>query len=89
MDPSQGGPGEGGKDVDPSQGGPEEVVMLDETPASGGDDGKRAREDSQDPSPKRSMVSLLDPLEDVIENSGLSVPGRVLHGSLLSCGLFC
>ena len=75
VDPSQGSPGEGENAVNPSQGGPEEVVMLDETPASGDDGGKRAREESPDPSPKRSIVSLLDPLEDVIDNSGF-IPTR-------------
>ena len=70
MDPSQGDPGEGKKAVDPFQGGPEEFIMVDETAASGGDGAKRSREESPEPSPKRSIVSLLDPLEDVIDNIG-------------------
>ena len=44
--------------------------MMDETPPSGVDGAKRSKEESPDPSPKRSMVSLLDPLEDIIDNSG-------------------
>ena len=64
--------------MEPSKGGPEGVIMVDETPASGGDGSKRAWEASSDPSPKRSMVSLLDTLEDIIDNSGflLTRPGR-------------